>query len=539
MILARRTLLAGLTAAAGAAASWQDHRALAAETTPHRGGILRGYQPGNTASMSLLEETTLLVIAPMQAAFNNLVVFDPNVRQNSMTSIVPELATAWSWGDDGKQLDFTLRSDVTWHDGKPFSAADVVHTWNLLLVKGDDKIRVNPRSAWYDNVQEVTAKGKDQVTFRLKRPQPSLLMLLASAGAPIYPAHVPSRDMRTNPIGTGPFKFVEYRRDERIRFVRNPNYWKPGRPYLDGIDWSIVPDRATQILGLVSGRFDMSFPAWVSLPLLKDVRSQAPDIKFEIAPTGNASNIAINNTAPPFNDAQLRRVAALTLDRSEFIRIMTDGRGLVGGIMMPPPNGNWGMTPDILDTMLFYSTDMEKRRTEARRIMASLGYSADKHMQVTVTTRNQAEYRDGAVLLIDQLRQVWIDGTLEPVDIAVWDAKMIRKNYSIAFNFSGTTVDDPDVSFFENYHCGSARNFAGYCDAEMEKAFLAQSMEPDLARRHKLVWDIDKKLQEDAVRPIVFHNVMATCWHPRVHGLTLAANSMFNGWRMEDVWMDA
>ena len=538
MTLARRTLLSGLAAAAGTAAPWQGRHALAAET-PRRGGILRGYQPGNTASMSLLEETTMLVIAPMQAAFNNLIVFDPNVRQNSMGSIVPELATAWSWGDGGKQLDFTLRSDVTWHDGKPFSAADVVHTWNLLLVKGDDKIRVNPRSAWYDNVEEVSAKGKDQVTFRLKRPQPSLLMLLASAGAPVYPAHVPSRDMRTNPIGTGPFKFVEYRRDERIRFARNSSYWKPGRPYLDGIDWSIVPDRATQILGLVSGRFDMSFPAWVSLPLLKDVRSQAPEIKFEIAPTGNASNIAINNTAPPFSDPQLRRVAALTLDRSEFIRIMTDGKGLVGGIMMPPPNGNWGMTPDILDSMLFYSTDMEKRRTEARRIMATLGYGADKHLQVTVTTRNQAEYRDGAVLLIDQLRQVWIDGTLEPVDIAVWDAKMIRKNYSIAFNFSGTTVDDPDVSLFENYHCGSARNFAGYCDPEMEKAFLAQSMEPDLEKRHKLVWDIDRKLQEDAVRPIVFHNVMATCWHPRVHGLTLAANSMFNGWRMEDVWMDA
>jgi peptide/nickel transport system substrate-binding protein len=531
MSLGRRSLLAGLAAAGGVPPARADE-------TPRRGGVLRVYHPAGPASMSLLEETAVLVVDPMQAAFNNLVVFDPRIPQNSERSIVAELATGWAWRDGGRQLDFTLRDGVTWHDGKPFTSADVVHTWNLLLGRGDDKLRVNPRAAWWANVEDVAGGGDGTVSFRLKQPQPSLLMLLASAGAPIYPAHVASRDMRTNPIGTGPFRFAGYKRGESIRFTRNPAYWMPERPFLDGIEWTIVPDRSTQVLSFAAGKFDMTFPAWVSMPLLKDLLAQAPDVQYQIAPTGNASNIVMNQTTAPFSDARLRRAVALTLDRSEFVRIITDGKGIIGGVMMPPPNGLWGMTPAMLDTIPFYDADMDKRRAAARQIMSSLGYGPDRHLVLQVVTRNQPEYRDPAIILIDQLRAIWIEATLDPVDTAVWDARMIRRNYALAFNWSGTTVDDPDISLFENYHCGSARNFAGYCDADMEKRFLAQSMETDPATRRRMVWDIDRQLQQDAVRPIVYHNVMATCWHRRVHGLTLAANSMFNGWRMEDVWLD-
>jgi peptide/nickel transport system substrate-binding protein len=138
---------------------------------------------------------------------------------------VPELATSWSWSEDGMQLQFRLREGVKWHDGKPFTAKDVQCTWDLLLGRSNEKLRTNPRKAWYQNLVEVSSDGDHVATFKLKRPQPALLALLASGFSPIYPCHVSPRDMRSRPIGTGPFKFVEFKPNEAIRLTRNPDYW--------------------------------------------------------------------------------------------------------------------------------------------------------------------------------------------------------------------------------------------------------------------------------------------------------------------------
>jgi peptide/nickel transport system substrate-binding protein len=145
------------------------------------------------------------------------------------------------------ELTFPLRQGVKWHDGKPFTANDVKCTWDLLTGKATEKLRVNPRKSWYANLEEVTTKGDYEVTFRLKRPQPSLLALLASGWSPIYPCHVPPREMRQHPIGTGPFKFIEFK-PKSIKLVRNPDYWKEGRPYLDGIEYAIMREISTRNL---------------------------------------------------------------------------------------------------------------------------------------------------------------------------------------------------------------------------------------------------------------------------------------------------
>jgi peptide/nickel transport system substrate-binding protein len=153
-----------------------------------QGGILKMYSPDSPASMSILEEGTVFAEGPMMGVFNNLVMFDQHVAQNSLQSIVPDLATGWSWNEDGTELTFPLREGVAWHDGKPFTAKDVQCTWDLLLEKSSDKLRVNPLKTWYRNLEEVTANGNYEVTFHLKRPQPAFLMLLANGFAPIYPA---------------------------------------------------------------------------------------------------------------------------------------------------------------------------------------------------------------------------------------------------------------------------------------------------------------------------------------------------------------
>ena len=201
-------LLAAMVTAAPAAAQ-------------QRGGMLRAGHFDSPASMSMLEESTLAVNRPMMGVFNNLMMFDQQAAQNSPQSIVPDLATGWSWNEEGTELTMPLRRGVKWHDGRPFTAKDVKCTWDLLTGRGSDKLRIDPRKSWYDNLEEVTANGDFEVTFHLKRPQPSFLTLLASGWSPVYPCHVPAREMRTHPVGTGPFKFVEFEPNEVVRTVKN------------------------------------------------------------------------------------------------------------------------------------------------------------------------------------------------------------------------------------------------------------------------------------------------------------------------------
>src|SRR6516165_2063210 len=341
------------------------------------GGILKLYTLDSPASMSILEETTVFAQRPMMGVFNNLVVFDQHVKQNSLQSIVPDLATGWSWNEGGTELTFPLREGVTWHDGKSFTAKDVECTWDLLTGKSSEKLRINPRKAWYGNLERVTTNGDYEVSFHLKRPQPSFLMLLASGFSAIYPCHVPPSQMRQHPIGTGPFKFVEFEPNQSIRVTRNPDYWKPDRPYLDGVDYTIIRNLSTALLAFIAGNLDMTWPYSVTLPLLKDVQSQASEAICEVAPNNVSSNLIVNRDAPPFQDPELRRAMALSLDRKAFIDILSEGQGNVGGVMQPPPEGVWGMPPEILQALPGYNPEVAKNRVEARDIMEQLGYGPD------------------------------------------------------------------------------------------------------------------------------------------------------------------
>src|SRR4030088_1092289 len=169
----------------------QDLRALAAAATlvaamaaseaalaQKQGGILRLSHFDSPASMSILEESTRAAEQPMMHVFNNLVMYKQDVPQNSLQSIVPDLATSWSWSEEGTELTFPLHQGVKWHDGKPFTAKDVKCTWDLLMGTGSDKLRVDPRKSWYDNVAEVTTRGDFEVSFKLKQPQHYLLALV-------------------------------------------------------------------------------------------------------------------------------------------------------------------------------------------------------------------------------------------------------------------------------------------------------------------------------------------------------------------------
>ena len=184
-----------------------------------------------------------------------------------------------------------------------------------------------------------------------------------------------------------------------------------------------------------------------------------------------------------------------------------------------------------------YDPDVKKRREDAQKIMQKLGYSPDNRMKIKVMARDWSIYRDPAVILIDQLKDVYIDGELDLVDTAQYFPKIQRKDYTVALNLQTSGPDpDPTVQLF--YGCGSNLNWDGYCNPEMDKLIEQQSREADMDKRKQLLWMIERKLADDNVRPIIFYSRGGTCRQPYIKDLTIMVNYIFGAWRMEDVWLD-
>jgi peptide/nickel transport system substrate-binding protein len=234
-------------------------------------------------------------------------MYDQGVAQNSPRTIVPDLAKSWAWNTEKTELTFQLQDGVKWHDGKPFSARDVVCTFDLLLDKAPQRLRRNPRKSWFTNLDAVTARSDTEVTFYLTHAQPSILAMLPSGLMPIYPCHVSPARMRERPVGTGPFKLAQFSEFQYIRLVRNPDYWKKGKPYLDGIDFNIVSNPSTAVVSFIAGRFDLTFPFEVTPEDRKLINKDAPQAICETTSMNLNLNLLVNRTVAPFDNADIRR----------------------------------------------------------------------------------------------------------------------------------------------------------------------------------------------------------------------------------------
>ena len=292
------------------------------------------------------------------------------------------------------------------------------------------------------------------------------------------------------------------------------------------------------MLTFLAHKVDMTSPYFFQVPVLKDITNLAPEAICELVPSNVQRNVIINRTAPPFDNPELRRAVALALDRRAFIDTLTQGRGDIGGALLAPPEGIWGMPPDLMRQLPGYDPDVAKNRAEARAIMQKFGYGPNNRLSLKVATRDIPPYRDPAVILIDQLKQIYIDAELEAVDTTVWYPKVIRRDYTIGLNLTGNGIDDPDQAFYENYACGSDSNYDGYCNPAIDRLINQQSMTADQEQRKQMVWEIERRLAEDVARPVLYHNRSGTCWWPYVKGYRPMINSIYNGNRFEDVWLD-
>jgi len=503
------------------------------------GGVLNLLQREETTTGFAIHETaTIATVWPASPCFSNLVIYDPFKPRETLDGIVGELAERWSWQDNYRNLVFFLRRDVRWHDGAPFTSKDVKYTFDLIREAPDTtaRLRLNPRKDWYVNVEAIEAPDPTTVVFRLKRPQPSLLTMLASGQSPIYPAHVPSAEMRNRCVGTGPFKLKEWRRGELIEYVRNPDYFEKGRPYLDGLRYYIVTDRGRQASALQAGRVDVSFPGDTTRTIAEQLRAAVPKLVITEVANNTSPNLLVNATRAPFTDVRARLALSHAMDRRAFIQAVRQGAGAPGAGMLPPPRGTWGLSGAELERLPGYGKPADER-AKAKKLLAELGFTAATPLKLEITTRSIASYLDFASFVVSELKQVGVETTLKQVDTVQWYAATTRKEYQLGANVSGFGIDDPDAIFYENYGCTSIRNYTGYCNEQVTRLIDQQSQELDPKKRLALVRQILTKLEEDGARPTMGWSLDAFTHWPHVRNL-VPHHGIYNWGRLTNVWLD-
>ncbi|MCL2896078.1 ABC transporter substrate-binding protein [Brenneria tiliae] len=312
--------------------------------TPVKGGTLGVHIAGEQRILNPALRASTGVYIVTSKIIESLVDLDAN------GAIVPQLATEWHSAEDGKTITFKLRENVKWHDGKPFTAKDVQYNALELWKK-----QLNYSTALQQFLNAVDTPDDHTVIFRYSRPMPLELLLRALADLGyVVPRHlyensnVLENPANTAPVGTGPFKFVEYQRGQYIIAARNPDYWRPDQPYIERIVWRIITDKSAATAALETGQLQLSAYSQLSLADLDRLKNH-PD--FEVTAKGSEAN-TFNNTLE-FNfrrkeiaDVRVRRALAHAIDIPFFIENFLYGQGKPATGIIPststefyPPNG--------------------------------------------------------------------------------------------------------------------------------------------------------------------------------------------------------
>lgn len=424
--------------------------------------------------------------------FNGLVGLDEQLEP------VPELAESWKIQDGGQTYRFTLRRGVRWHDGAPFTSADVKFTFEQALLKYHSRTRAALEGliAGIDTPDDLT------VIFRLTRPYAPLLQRLDVVEASIIPRHLyEGQDVLTGeptrrPVGTGPFRFVSYAPADKLIVERNPEYFRTGLPKLERVVFRILPNAAIAVSALEAGDVDyVGGVAGPDLPRLRSLNGMAV-----VAGTGGSGGslcqdvLIPNLTTAPFADVRVRRAFAHAIDRQLLVERVYFGQGR-------PATGPishllaWAYTPEVRQ----YAHDPD----EARRLLSAAGYPERRvGGRLDVTFTHGPNHQRLGQALREQLKEVGIVLSLESRDFnAATEQVFVKKTFDLGFA-SFCNGADPDIGVRRVYVSSNIgpypfSNGAGYRNPRIDTLFDEATLHPDRERRRAHYADIQRILAED------------------------------------------
>src|SRR3989449_3599063 len=344
----------------------------AAQETPRHGGELVLVVSAEPPSYDAHREGTFALIHPAAPLYNTLLRIDPTDRTG--TRPIGDLAESWTISPDGMTYTRKLRQGVRFHDGSVMTSRDVKASYDKIIFPPANVI--SARKGAYQVVETVEAPDTQTVRFRLKWPESSFLVNLASPFNWIYKADILAKDMRwyeTNVMGTGAFKFAEHVKGSHLVGRKNPDYWDKGKPYLDGYRAIFISASSAQVAAIRGERAHVQFRGFTPSERDSLVQALGSKITVQESPWACLSLAAINHERKPFDDKRVRRALTLALDRYEGsknlsrIAVVKD----VAGIQVPGPP--WATPPQELEKLAGYGRDIAKARAEARPLLREAG----------------------------------------------------------------------------------------------------------------------------------------------------------------------
>ncbi len=332
--------------------------------------------------------------------YNN--VFEGLVRFDRTGAIVPGLAESYDVSEDGLTWTFHLRKGVKFHDGSDFSSADVVAKFE----RAQDPDSGHTHPEYYAAITNIAAPDANTVVLTLSQPSRGLLYNLARPDSIIYPA-AKAETQRSEPIGTGPFKFASYTEGAEVVLERNPDYYIAGVPYLDKAVFKIIGDPNTRFAALQAGDIDFIGVAVQPEQFLQVVSN--PELKGTEGTATTEITVAMNNTRPPFDDVRVRQAITMAIDKDTIVQGAMFGLGTVIGSHMSPSE------PYYLDLSGTYPYDPVR----ARELLAEAGYADGFTIHFELPEPYNIERRSGEVVA-QMLREVGIDVELSVVEWATW-----------------------------------------------------------------------------------------------------------------------
>lgn len=454
---------------------------------PRSGGIL---PIGAYADPPNLDLHQSQIVATRQAA---IPAYDTLLEYNPLKpdEIIPDLAERYEVSKDGLEYTFYLNKGVKFHDGSVMTSEDV--KFNLDRLRNPPKGILSPRRALLSSIDRIDTPDANTVKILTKYADASLIGGLALSHHVIYPKKVVEEkgDMKKTVIGTGPFKFVSYDQSVSITYEKNKDYFRKGRPYLDGLVFYIVKDPSTWFAALRTGRILLTSegsggitPAQGEI-LDKELKGKAHSM--QAIGLSNAL-VQVNVSRKPLDDVRVRRALHLLADRPAIIKLAWGGDGIVSAFFVPEPSGKWEFPNSELLSIPGYRADKTADIQEAKKLLAEAGAS---NLSVSIVTRTLLTNTRVAEVLKEQYKAAGVELKLDAVDTAIWTERKAKEDYELLLDNWGVDADDP-TAWLENV----IQDGISFKDEQLTQWKKDQARILDPEQRKALVRKIEQRLFE-------------------------------------------
>lgn len=457
------------------------------------GGILQAAIAGEPDQLDPHKTTSYFAFQVLENVFDTLVMPDENLEMQ------PALAESWELSDDQLEWTFTLRDGVEFHDGSPFTSADVLYSYNRII---DEELA----NAWrLSAIESIDAPDDRTVVIRVAQPTPNLLSSLGGFKglAIVQEANVTSGDITTKPIGTGPFALDRYTQSDSIELVANESYWG-GAPAIDGVTFRFLSEGNTAIAALKSGEIH-----WTdSIPTQQTEQLQADDeVNLGIEPSTDYWYLAMNQQREPYNDVRVRQAIAYAIDRDAIAQVAGYGTAEVNQLAIPAQS--------------FWYTEFDEYRTDLDRAQSLLDEAGvDGFEMDLLATSDYPETVTAAQIIADNLAPLGIDVSIRQPDFATWLDEQNSGNFDmLMMGWLGNI--DPDDFYYAQHHSEGASNAQGYSNPEVDRLLDAGRIETDPDARKAIYDEAATLIAQDASYIYLYNPSVIQAWSNDLQNYTV------------------